>query len=150
MCYWLRRFSRIRWPKIIKSADSQMRKYWEFGKVLLWWTHLWKRLSEISLFIVEIIWAFSNDNDFIVDWTCPSVNISVFLNAPRVEFGLNPVLLDSKTLWFLFDIISWNSLLVGRISLCRFPGPILTKMVIFSSARSSLRIHFSSLVLHLS
>ena len=37
---------------------------------------------------------------------------------------------DSKALWFLFDLTSWNSCLCGRIAVSCFPGPVFAQTVL--------------------
>ena len=70
MCYWLKRFSRISWPKMIKFVSTQTRRYGESGKVI-YAGSIFQRdpLKSLSLITVETLWGVSRDKDFTEDWT---------------------------------------------------------------------------------
>ena len=70
MCYWLKRFSRISWPKMIKFVSTQTRRYGESGKVI-YADSIFQRdpLKSLSLITVETLWGVSSDKDFTEDWT---------------------------------------------------------------------------------
>lgn len=127
------------WPKITNSADTQMRRCWEFGKLHLCWVRLWQTPWEAPyLCIAEIICGI----DSTVDGNHPHINSLsssalpediIFSHGDSLQdYGaserLNPVLADSKALWFLFDITSWNSCFRGRVALICFQSQSWPKL----------------------
>lgn len=96
---------------------------------------------------------------FYCGWEPPSCKFSVFLGTLRghyfftrgqcvgselvkTELGLNPVLSNSKALWLLFGIISWNSCFRGTVALICFQGQSWPKLWCFTAC-SSQPVFFS-------
>lgn len=139
-------------PKITNSADTQMRRCRVFGKVCLCWVRLWQTPWKAPyLCRAEIIWGI----DFTVDGNHPHINSLSSSALPEdilfspgdslqdygasereTEVGLNPMLSDSKAVWFLFDITSWNSCFRGRVTLICFQSQSWPKLWCFPACSS--------------
>lgn len=117
------------WPKIVKSADTQMRRPWEFGSFLyVGFSFGRSPQKSLYLFTADIIWGVSNDNSFTVGWICPLVNSSGFLSALRTEWRLSPALSYSRALRFLSGTTSRTPVFAGEPLSVVFQGQSWPKL----------------------
>ena len=111
MCYWLKRFSRISWPKMIKFVSTQTRRYGESGKVIYAGSIFqWDPLKSLSLITVETLWGVSSDKDFTEDWTEEIKPVNPKGNQSWIIIGRTDAEAEAPILW-PSDVNNW---LIGK------------------------------------
>ena len=109
MCYWLKRFSRISWPKMIKFVSTQTRRYGESGKVI-YAGSIFQRdpLKSLSLITVETLWGVCSDKDFTEDWTEEIKPVNPKGNQSWIIIGRINAEAEAPVLWPPDVTVHWK------------------------------------------